>query len=84
VSAIQCFTAAHFVEEGHYLSEGLKIVELPGHTPGCIGLLCEKEDLLVAGDAVKTPIISIFGISAYISILKPMVLQAREKRRNCR
>jgi N-acyl homoserine lactone hydrolase len=41
------------VQEGYYLSEGLKIVELPGHTPGCIGLLCEKEGMLVAGDAVK-------------------------------
>jgi N-acyl homoserine lactone hydrolase len=41
------------VKEGHYLSEGSKIVELPGHTPGCIGLLCETEGLLVAGDAVK-------------------------------
>jgi len=41
------------VGDGHYLFEGMKIVELPGHTPGCIGLLCEKEGLLIAGDAVK-------------------------------
>jgi N-acyl homoserine lactone hydrolase len=41
------------VEEGHHLSDGMKIVELPGHTPGCIGLLCEKDGLLIAGDAVK-------------------------------
>lgn len=41
------------VEEGHYLLESCKIVELPGHTPGCIGLVCEQEGLLVAGDAVK-------------------------------
>ena len=41
------------VEEGFYLSEGMKIVELPGHTPGCIGLLCEQDGMLIAGDAVK-------------------------------
>ena len=41
------------VEEGFYLADGLKIVELPGHTPGCIGLLCEEEGVLIAGDAVK-------------------------------
>jgi glyoxylase-like metal-dependent hydrolase (beta-lactamase superfamily II) len=41
------------VEEGYYLADGLKIVELPGHTPGCIGLLCENEGLLIAGDAMK-------------------------------
>ena len=41
------------VEDEYYLSEGLKIVELPGHTQGDIGLLCEKGGLLVAGDAIK-------------------------------
>jgi N-acyl homoserine lactone hydrolase len=41
------------VEEGFHLADGLRIVELPGHTPGCIGLLCEEEKVLIAGDAVK-------------------------------
>lgn len=42
-----------FVGEGQYLQDGLRVIELPGHTPGCIGLLLEQQNLLFAADAVK-------------------------------
>jgi glyoxylase-like metal-dependent hydrolase (beta-lactamase superfamily II) len=35
------------------ISEGIKAVPLPGHTPGQTGLLLESEGVLLAGDAVK-------------------------------
>lgn len=41
------------VAEGQELDDGIKIVELPGHTPGCIGLFLAEEKLVIAADAVK-------------------------------
>jgi glyoxylase-like metal-dependent hydrolase (beta-lactamase superfamily II) len=45
-----------FVDDGDTvdLGEGieLKVVSLPGHTPGCVGYLWEKEGILFAGDAM--------------------------------
>lgn len=41
------------VREGDTVGGNGQVVELPGHTPGSIGLLLEEEGLLVAGDAVK-------------------------------
>ncbi|MFV0465458.1 MAG: MBL fold metallo-hydrolase [Lachnospiraceae bacterium] len=37
----------------------LTAVSLPGHTPGCMGLICHDYDLLFSGDAV-TPIMCLF------------------------
>lgn len=31
----------------------VKVIALPGHTPGCIGLLCQEKRLLLAGDALS-------------------------------
>ena len=39
--------------DGEYVLDGLRAVALPGHTPGNMGLLLEKERILLAGDAVK-------------------------------
>jgi glyoxylase-like metal-dependent hydrolase (beta-lactamase superfamily II) len=41
------------VHDGQYIGEGLRVVGLPGHTPGCAGLLFEKQRLLFAADAIK-------------------------------
>lgn len=41
------------VREGDTVGAAGEIVELPGHTPGCIGVLLAREELLIAGDAVK-------------------------------
>lgn len=41
------------VEEGQNLDNGIRVVELPGHTPGCIGLFLEEDQLIIAADAVK-------------------------------
>ena len=34
--------------------EGLKVVETPGHTPGSISFLLERERLIFTGDAIAT------------------------------
>lgn len=39
------------VEDGEEIAEGVKVVELPGHTPGTAGLLVDN--VIFAGDAVK-------------------------------
>jgi len=39
--------------EGEYVSEGVKALLLPGHTPGNMELLLEEEGVLFAGDGVK-------------------------------
>lgn len=41
------------VEDGEEILEGMKVVSLPGHTPGSAGLFCEDGRILFAGDAVK-------------------------------
>jgi N-acyl homoserine lactone hydrolase len=41
------------VEEGRELDDGIRVIELPGHTPGCIGLWLEKDKLVIAADALK-------------------------------
>ena len=41
-----------FTEEGGEPVQGCRVISLPGHTPGLIGLLCAEDTLLVS-DAVK-------------------------------
>lgn len=41
----------HFVKEGDFLSESVKVIELPGHTYGLIGLQCA--DTILCSDAIK-------------------------------
>ncbi len=44
------------VAEGDVLAPGVSVLHLPGHTPGCMGLLLEHSSMprtVVAGDAVK-------------------------------
>lgn len=44
------------VRQGHIFDLGnmcLEVIELPGHTPGSIGLLCPERKLLLVGDAIN-------------------------------
>lgn len=41
------------VAEGDELAPGLKVVVLPGHTPGTAGLLLSDDGVLLASDAIK-------------------------------
>ena len=41
------------VSDGEEIIEGVKVIDLAGHTPGSCGLLIEGEGILFAGDAVK-------------------------------
>lgn len=42
------------VADGQYVTEGVRAIWLPGHTPGNMGLVLEELNTLLAGDAVKT------------------------------
>jgi N-acyl homoserine lactone hydrolase len=41
------------ISDGQYLTEGVRAVLLPGHTPGNMGLFLEELNTLLAADAVK-------------------------------
>ena len=41
------------VEDLEFLSPGIQVVHLPGHTPGTMGLYLQAADILLASDAVK-------------------------------
>ena len=46
----------------------VKVIALPGHTPGCIGLLCVEERLLLAGDALSPQYCIFFRESLPLSV----------------
>lgn len=65
------------VEENHVLDLGgttLKVLELPGHTAGSIGLWCEEKQILFVGDAINGCLLlsgqESASMDAYISSLK--------------
>lgn len=67
---------------GNYLVGGYKlnVLNLPGHTPGSIGLLAKKRRFLIAGDVIQNSHIYMFGpgrnLGAYrASLLKLMSLE---------
>ena len=41
------------LKEGDEISKGVKMIALPGHTPGVSGLVLEEERVVFTGDAVK-------------------------------
>ena len=65
------------VKEGDVIDLGdrpLKIIDIPGHTPGSIAILDEKNRVLVSGDSVQNSDIYMFGekrnIDDFIESLK--------------
>lgn len=65
------------VKEGDVIDLGdrpLKIIDLPGHTPGSIGILDVKNRVLIGGDSVQNGDIFMFGpmrnIQKYIASMK--------------
>lgn len=49
-------TTVRTVEDGEEIANGVRVLHLPGHTPGCIGLAVDTEDGLavVSGDALAS------------------------------
>jgi hydroxyacylglutathione hydrolase len=49
-------TVDHYLEDGEVLELGngvkLRVIHLPGHTPGSVGFYWEKEAVLVCGDSI--------------------------------
>ncbi len=67
------------VKEGDVIDLGdrpLKIIDIPGHTPGSIAILDEKNRVLVSGDTIQNSDIFMFGelrnIDDYIRSLEHM------------
>ena len=65
------------VHEGDVIDLGgrtLEVIDIPGHTPGSIGLLDEKNRVLVSGDSIQDGTIFMFGemrdMNKYIESLK--------------
>lgn len=51
---IQALKAGQIIDLG---DRQFEVLDIPGHTPGCIGLLCSKEKILFTGDSVvETPV----------------------------
>jgi len=67
------------VQQGDVLDLGdrpLEIIDLPGHTPGSIGILDVKNRVLIGGDSIQDGRIFMFGehrnLSDYISSLEKL------------
>lgn len=54
---IKKITAGDCIQIGQYTFE---IIEIPGHTPGSIGLLDRKRQLLIGGDSIQVGPIYMF------------------------
>ncbi len=53
-----------YVNDGDIINAGmykLRVIHLPGHTPGSIALLCEEHGFFISGDSVSTAPIFMFG-----------------------
>lgn len=69
------------VREGDIIDLGdrpLRIIDIPGHTPGSIAILDEKNRVLVSGDSVQNGDIFMFGkyrdLQRYMESLKHLAL----------
>lgn len=53
-----------YARDGDELTAGafkLRVIHLPGHTPGSIALLCESERFLISGDTAQASPVFLFG-----------------------
>ena len=69
------------VKEGDVIELGdrpLRIIDIPGHTPGSIAILDEKNRILISGDTVQDGIIFMFGkyrnLDDYIESIKHLAI----------
>jgi hydroxyacylglutathione hydrolase len=71
---IKKITAGDCIQIGQYTFE---IIEIPGHTPGSIGLLDRKRQLLIGGDSIQVGPIYMFGkhrsLDTYIESLQKLI-----------
>ncbi len=70
----------HHVHEGGVIDLGdrpLRIIDIPGHTPGSIAIIDEKNRILVSGDSVEDGNVFMFGerrdIDKYIKSMKHLL-----------
>ena len=70
----------HPVHEGEVIDLGdrpLRIIDIPGHTPGSIAIIDEKNRILVSGDSVEDGNIFLFGprrnMDRYIESMKHLL-----------
>ncbi len=64
------------IEPGTVIDLGgktVKVIALPGHTPGSIGLLCQEERLLLAGDALSPQYCIFFQESLPLEVNKQTI-----------
>ena len=68
------------IREGDVIDLGdrtLKVIDIPGHTPGSVAFLDEKYRVLVSGDSVQDGIIFMFGdkrdLNVYIESMKHLL-----------
>jgi len=68
------------IREGDVIDLGdrsLKVIDIPGHTPGSVAFLDEKNRILVSGDSVQDGLIFMFGekrdFNAYIKSMKHLL-----------
>ncbi len=71
------------VEDGDIINLGnreLKVISIPGHTPGSIALLDEEMKVLISGDTVQDGDIYMFGLmrefNAYIASLRKLEMMS--------
>lgn len=69
------------VREGDVFELGgmtIRVVDLPGHTPGSIGLLCDKLRVLITSDAINSNVYMFLPESTKLSVYKQSLYKARE------
>lgn len=67
------------VQEGEEIDKGIKVIALPGHTPGVCGLVLSQERVIFTGDAVKNAFDYTHGIPPYAIYDGPLGLESYKK-----
>ena len=70
------------VQDLDYLCDGVRVIGTPGHTPGHISLLLEKEKLLLAGDALAIENGKLAKANPKFTLDKEEALKSVEKIKN--
>jgi len=72
-AALETHHAIQEVSDGDELARGVKVIDMPGHSPGSIGLLIDTEDGTagLTGDALHFARIALSGESPLVFFSKP-------------